>query len=162
MIDGGRFTRYLTGSVRIDKTDRNGVSCCPRWSRTSKAIEAMMATSNRVVMDGSLANRSFMAGFLGIGHPQRSGYTFPSLPCLPYSWGGSSNPPFSKKKKQNSIGSCQRHARVVWINKTNGRSSVRIHTGTVKSITWSFQGKRRDSLLVEHFQNHAAASSHAG
>ncbi len=40
---------------------RNEAKCWVLWSMTSKATEAMIATSSRVVFDGPVANKSFMA-----------------------------------------------------------------------------------------------------
>jgi hypothetical protein len=43
---------------------RKGLSCWLLFSDASRAMEAMMATSRRVLRDGPVANNSFIAVYL--------------------------------------------------------------------------------------------------
>jgi hypothetical protein len=59
----GKSTRYFNGSTKKDKVVR---SASRRggllYSVASNAVDAMTATSRRVLMDGPVANKSFIAG----------------------------------------------------------------------------------------------------
>ena len=58
----GKSTRYFMGSTKKDKVVRSESSRGLLCSVASKAVDAMIATSRRVLMDGPVANKSFIAG----------------------------------------------------------------------------------------------------
>jgi len=52
---------YFNGSTKTDKVVRSGSKRGLRCSVASKAVDAMTATSRRVLIDGPVANKSFIA-----------------------------------------------------------------------------------------------------
>jgi hypothetical protein len=57
----GKSTRYFNGSTKKESTVRNESDLTLLCSVTSKAMEAMIATRSRVLIDGPVANKSFIA-----------------------------------------------------------------------------------------------------
>lgn len=67
----GKSTKYRMGSTMNDKTALSEVSCWLLCSVVSKAIEAMTATNKRVLIDGPLANISFIVNYLSFSKTHR-------------------------------------------------------------------------------------------
>ena len=57
----GKSTRYFNGSTKKDSVVRSEFNPGLLCSVASKAVEAMIATSRRVLIDGPVANKSFIA-----------------------------------------------------------------------------------------------------
>jgi hypothetical protein len=57
----GKSTRYFKGSTKNDNVVRSESNRGLLYSVASKAVEAMTATSRRVLIDGPVANKSFIA-----------------------------------------------------------------------------------------------------
>ena len=57
----GKSTTYLNGSTKKDKVARSEFNPGLLCSVASKAVEARTATNKRVLIDGPVANKSFMA-----------------------------------------------------------------------------------------------------